>query len=629
MTQKTIFSLLLTLLCSAATAAQTTSTPQAKVNLIIDRETIRFAPQEIAQELRLVVTDQAGAELYDSGPLSVSTLDWAMRDGKGEAVKGGLYLYTLTIKSAAGELSQRRGYLIVNRTGDADRVYVATGDKVGIGASGEGTQLTVVGDGKETVGGAQVQSTASRTVETREGIQRDAQGRNLAEQAEPAQKNSAGGLGSHVKTNIPDDLVVNGNLIFTPAPARDITMQNNNFGLRFYGAPELTSSPAAAAIQFWGNNSAFPGQLYLDAGATNLGALIFRTAPTGGTIAERMRVTATGNLGIGTMSPQALLHVNGTIFWGGTTTNFAYSGQDGSGLFFEQKGGSTATSKIRLQSSKSGNANDYSQFFIDPNNGFSFMKLGTGNGNVGIGTTSPTNGMLHVEGSSAVGVYGNSDTEAGVYGHSTSNTGTRGISTSGSGVSGQSDSGYGVKAYSESYVALAARSNTGTLITGHNSNVLARFLVENDGTVHAPAYEGSPDFAEEIRPSPADKSSLEPGDVLVAASDTDRSVSRSRKPYSTAVLGVYSTAPGFIGSEHPLEGASSETIPMAIIGIVPCKVSAENGPVRRGDLLTTSRTPGHAMRCADRRRCSGAIVGKALAALDRGRGIIQVLVTLQ
>jgi hypothetical protein len=173
-----------------------------------------------------------------------------------------------------------------------------------------------------------------------------------------------------------------------------------------------------------------------------------------------------------------------------------------------------------------------------------------------------------------------------------------------------------------------AWSGSGNLIVGANGSG-NKFRVENNGTVHAPAYLGLPDFAEEILPSPADKSRLEPGDVLVAASDTDRSVSRSRKSYSTSVLGVYSTAPGFIGTENPLEGALSETIPMAVIGIVPCKVSAENGRIKRGDLLTTSRTPGHAMRCANPRRCSGAVVGKALAALERGTGVIKVLVSLQ
>src|SRR6185295_9925606 len=64
--------------------------------------------------------------------------------------------YTLTIKDAAGGLSQRRGYLIVNRVGDGDRVYIATGDKVGLGAGNEASGLTVVGGPDATVGGAEL-----------------------------------------------------------------------------------------------------------------------------------------------------------------------------------------------------------------------------------------------------------------------------------------------------------------------------------------------------------------------------------------------------------------------------------------------------------------------------------------
>ena len=100
-------------------------------------------------------------------------------------------------------------------------------------------------------------------------------------------------------------------------------------------------------------------------------------------------VTDDGNVGIGTTSPQQLLHVNGGLRWGGTTTDFAYSDKDGSGLFLEQKGSSSATSKIRVQTSKSGDRSNYSQFFIDPDAGFSFMNIGTGNSNVGIGTITP------------------------------------------------------------------------------------------------------------------------------------------------------------------------------------------------------------------------------------------------
>jgi hypothetical protein len=103
MRQKTIFSFLLALLLSAATAAQRAPAPQAKVNIFIDREAVRFAPQEAAQEVHLLVTDQSGATLYDGGPLTASTLDWPLRDSQGEAVKGGLYLYTLPIKNAGDD----------------------------------------------------------------------------------------------------------------------------------------------------------------------------------------------------------------------------------------------------------------------------------------------------------------------------------------------------------------------------------------------------------------------------------------------------------------------------------------------------------------------------------------------
>ena len=65
------------------------------------------------------------------------------------------------------------------------------------------------------------------------------------------------------------------------------------------------------------------------------------------------------------------------------------------------------------------------------------------------------------------------------------------------------------------------------------------------------------------------------------------------------------------------------------MGIVPCKVIAENGPVVVGDLLVTSSTPGYAMKGTDRGLMLGAVVGKALEPLQKGTGVIQVLVTLQ
>ena len=57
------------------------------------------------------------------------------------------------------------------------------------------------------------------------------------------------------------------------------------------------------------------------------------------------------------------------------------------------------------------------------------------------------------------------------------------------------------------------------------------------------------------------------------------------------------------------------------VGIAPCKATAENGPIRVGDLLVTSSRPGQAMKGTDRSRMLGAVVGKALEPLLEGNGV--------
>jgi hypothetical protein len=48
-----------------------------------------------------------------------------------------------------------------------------------------------------------------------------------------------------------------------------------------------------------------------------------------------------------------------------------------------------------------------------------------------------------------------------------------------------------------------------------------------------------------------------------------------------------------------------------------------------GDLLTTSSTPGHAMKAADALKAFGSIIGKALRPFKQGQGLIPILVALQ
>jgi hypothetical protein len=156
------------------------------------------------------------------------------------------------------------------------------------------------------------------------------------------------------------------------------------------------------------------------------------------------------------------------------------------------------------------------------------------------------------------------------------------------------------------------------------------FRVLNTGEVQSDVGFNTPasDFAEMMTVE-GDRASYEPGDVLVIGDAQDRAVALSSSPYSQAVIGVHSTAPGFVGGHPVSDDDPPGSVPVTVLGIVPCKATTENGPIRRGDLLVTSATPGHAMRADE--PPPGTILGKALEPLDASQdtGVILVLVTLQ
>lgn len=157
----------------------------------------------------------------------------------------------------------------------------------------------------------------------------------------------------------------------------------------------------------------------------------------------------------------------------------------------------------------------------------------------------------------------------------------------------------------------------------------AVFRVERDsGNVYADgAYygqgfkTGGADIAEHIKVSQP----VEPGDVIALDPKNLGYYRKSQKPYSTLAAGVVSTEPGVTLGE--LEDGSVEDKPLiALMGTVSVKATTENGPIHPGDLLTTSSTPGHAMACQDTKKCGGAIIGKALEPLNKGKGTIKMLV---
>ena len=166
---------------------------------------------------------------------------------------------------------------------------------------------------------------------------------------------------------------------------------------------------------------------------------------------------------------------------------------------------------------------------------------------------------------------------------------------------------------------------------GINQPVVNLFRVDATAKVFADGglQPNGADFAESMAVT-GDRGKYAAGDLLVIDPSTNRVLALAEHPYSTLVAGIYSTKPGVLGSTRTVdEPTAKDEVPLAAVGIVPCKVTAENGAIRVGDLLVTSSTPGHAMKGTDRNKMLGAVVGKALAPLDDGKGVIQVLVTLQ
>jgi hypothetical protein len=69
--------------------------------------------------------------------------------------------------------------------------------------------------------------------------------------------------------------------------------------------------------------------------------------------------------------------------------------------------------------------------------------------------------------------------------------------------------------------------------------------------------------------------------------------------------------------------------PISLSGRVYCYADATYGAIEPGDLLTTSDTPGYAMKVTNYNKAQGAIIGKAMSKLKSGKGMILILVTLQ
>jgi len=121
---------------------------------------------------------------------------------------------------------------------------------------------------------------------------------------------------------------------------------------------------------------------------------------------------------------------------------------------------------------------------------------------------------------------------------------------------------------------------------------------------------------------------VEPGSVMVV--NEQNRLTLCRKAYDKKVIGIVSGAgdcrPGIVlGKKDSDDG---KRVSITLTGKVYCKVDATYGAIEVGDLLTTSPTPGYAMKATDPAKAFGAIVGKALQPSRADRDLILCLAVL-
>lgn len=157
-------------------------------------------------------------------------------------------------------------------------------------------------------------------------------------------------------------------------------------------------------------------------------------------------------------------------------------------------------------------------------------------------------------------------------------------------------------------------------------------IVQRDISVRALTIRGGADLAEPFDVASSQGAEPAPGMLVVIDPANPGKLMVSTTAYDAKIAGAVSGAnglsPGMVMSADDHEHARGEH-PIAMTGRVWVWCDASFGAITPGDRLTTSTTPGHAMRATDAARADGAVVGKAMTELKEGTGLVLVLVNLQ
>ena len=236
----------------------------------------------------------------------------------------------------------------------------------------------------------------------------------------------------------------------------------------------------------------------------------------------------------------------------------------------------------------------------------------------------------------ANGVGVNASSEQGIAIRATAKKDTAVFATSdaGVGVDARSEQKWAVRAIAKKDTAVFASSDAGTGVDARSEKGIG---VYGKGGTYAGYFDGivmvtgdiqlkNADCAEDFEVASPEK--IDEGTVM-ALNDAGQLV-EGKEAYDKKVAGVVSGAgdlkPGLVLGRAP---GSKDRVPIALMGRVYCKVDAGYEQVSVGDLLTTSPTPGYAMKASDPSRSFGAVIGKALQPLKSGKGMIAILVALQ
>jgi hypothetical protein len=319
-------------------------------------------------------------------------------------------------------------------------------------------------------------------------------------------------------------------------------------------------------------------------GTTDSKPLVFKTQG-----AAALQVQPGGNVGIGTATPQFRLHVAGD--------RIILSAPSGEHVLH-----------LRVDGAAIDIAGAGAPLYLNNGTGQPTL-INPGTGNVGVGTTGPQY-KLHVVGDRIV---------------LSSADGQRALQLRVDGAA-IDVAGVGAPLY---------LNNTGqpTLINASGGNVgigtdapTEQLHVHGNALVTGDIKLAGADCAEEF--PLAGSVTAAPGTVLVIADDGG--VCPSTTAYDRRVAGLVAGAgqyrPGVILDACD-DGATR--VAVSLVGKGYCLVDAAYGAIGVGDLLTTSATPGHAMKAGDPARAFGATLGKALGPLAEGRGLIPVLLALQ